>query len=129
MPRDRPAMIVAEGLMPYLASEEAPKLVTRLVAHFPSGELAFDGYGRLGLKMLRHHAAAARHRAPRSIGRIDDAQALEQEVPGLQLVEEKIQYDPAEHCADELAGAADGQAVAVHSGAAEGSAACFGTAG
>ncbi len=53
VPGDRPAMIVAEGLMPYLASDEAPKLVARLVAHFPSGELAFDGYSRLGLKMLR----------------------------------------------------------------------------
>src|SRR5262245_6468434 len=49
----RPAMVVAEGLMPYLPSAEAPKLVERLVDHFTTGELAFDGYSSLGLKVLR----------------------------------------------------------------------------
>ena len=95
VPGDRPAMIVAEGLMPYLASDEAPKLMTRMVAHFPSGELAFDGYSRLGLKMLRltpqlRATGAEVHWA------IDDARELEKLVPGLKLVEEKIQYESAE---------------------------------
>jgi O-methyltransferase involved in polyketide biosynthesis len=94
VPRDRPAMIVAEGLMPYLPSEEAPKMVARLAAHFPTGELAFDGYGRLGLKMLRitpqvRATGAEVHWA------LDDPHALEREVPGLRLVNEKIQNDPA----------------------------------
>ena len=94
VPRDRPAMIVAEGLMPYLPSEEAPKMVARLAAHFPTGELAFDGYGRLGLKMLRitpqvRATGAEVHWA------LDDPHALEREVPGLRLVNEKIRNDPA----------------------------------
>jgi O-methyltransferase involved in polyketide biosynthesis len=92
---DRPAMIVAEGLMPYLASTEAPKLVARLVAHFPSGELVFDGYSRLGLKMLRltpqlRASGAEVHYA------IDDPKTLEAAAPGLRFVEEIIQYDSAE---------------------------------
>lgn len=92
VPGDRPAMVVAEGLMPYLRAEEAPKLVARLVAHFPSGELAFDGYGRLGLKMLRitpqlRATGAEVHWA------LDDAKTLEAVAPGLNLMEDKVQYD------------------------------------
>ena len=44
---------------------------------------------------------------------------LEQQVPGLKLVEEKIQYESGRDCADELAGQADCLAVALHSGAAK----------
>jgi O-methyltransferase involved in polyketide biosynthesis len=95
VPSDRAVMIVAEGLMPYLAAAEAPKLVARLVAHFPSGELAFDGYSRLGLKMLRitpqfRATGAEVHWA------LDDAHSLERALPRLRLVEEKVQYDSAD---------------------------------
>jgi O-methyltransferase involved in polyketide biosynthesis len=95
VPGGRPAMIVAEGLMPYLLSDEAPKLVARLVAHCPSGELAFDGYSRLGLKMLRitpqvRATDAEVHWA------LDDPHALERDVPGLRLVKEKTQFASAD---------------------------------
>jgi O-methyltransferase involved in polyketide biosynthesis len=95
VPGDCPVMIVAEGLMPYLAAEDAPRLVARLVAHFPCGELAFDGYSRLGLRMLRltpqlRATGAEVHWA------IDDPKTLEKVVPRLRLVEEKVQYDSAE---------------------------------
>ena len=81
--------------MPYLAEEEAPKLVARLVAHFASGELAFDAYSRLGLTMLRltpqlRATGAEVHWA------LDDPKTLERAVPGLELIEEKVQYDSAE---------------------------------
>ena len=81
VPSDRPAMIVAEGLMPYLPSDEAPKMLAQLAAYFPSGELAFDGYGRFGLEMLRitpqvRATGAEVHWA------LDDPHALEREVPG-----------------------------------------------
>jgi O-methyltransferase involved in polyketide biosynthesis len=94
VPSDRPAMIIAEGLMPYLPSDEAPKMLARLVSHFPSGELAFDAYGRFGLKMLRitpqvRATGAEVHWA------LDDPHALEREVPGLRLVKEAIKNDPA----------------------------------
>jgi O-methyltransferase involved in polyketide biosynthesis len=91
----QPAMVVAEGLMPYLAEEKAPVLVERLVDHFTSGEIAFDGYSRLGLKMLRFSpqlraTGAEVHYA------IDDPKELEKAAPGLKLVEEKGQYDSDE---------------------------------
>ncbi|HYQ63387.1 class I SAM-dependent methyltransferase [Actinophytocola sp.] len=43
LPADRPALIVAEGLFPYLAETEIRRLLRRLTDHFPSGELLFDG--------------------------------------------------------------------------------------
>lgn len=95
IPRDRPVMVIAEGLMPYLPAEEAPKLVARLVAHFRSGELAFDGYSRLGLKMLRI-TPQFRATGAEVDWALDDAHTLEREVPGLRLVEEKVQYDSAD---------------------------------
>jgi O-methyltransferase involved in polyketide biosynthesis len=95
VPDDRPAMIVAEGLMPYLPSEEAPKLVARLVAHFPSGEMAFDGYSRLGLKVLRM-TPQVRATGAKVYWALDDPQTLEREVPGLRLAEGKVQYDSSD---------------------------------
>jgi O-methyltransferase involved in polyketide biosynthesis len=91
----RPAMVVAEGLMPYLPSAEAPKLVARLVDHFTTGELAFDGYSTLGLKVLRmtpqlRATGAEVHYA------IDDPKSLEAVAPGLKLVDEQFQYESKE---------------------------------
>ncbi|MER9626238.1 class I SAM-dependent methyltransferase [Mesorhizobium sp. M0296] len=41
VPRDRPAIVVAEGLTPYLGAEEGQQLFSRLVGHLSSGELVF----------------------------------------------------------------------------------------
>ena len=91
-PGDRPVMIVAEGLMPYLPSDKAPKLVAQLVRRFPAGELAFDGYSRLGLTLLRL-APQVRATGAQLHYAIDDPKSLEEAAPGLKLVEEKYQYD------------------------------------
>ncbi|SEG96728.1 O-Methyltransferase involved in polyketide biosynthesis [Nonomuraea solani] len=42
IPADRPALIIAEGLFPYLAPTEVRRLLQRLTDHFPSGEVIFD---------------------------------------------------------------------------------------
>ncbi|WP_433445363.1 class I SAM-dependent methyltransferase [Nonomuraea sp. CA-141351] len=44
LPTDRPAVIVADGLIAFLSMEEMISLVNRLIDHFPSGEIAFNGY-------------------------------------------------------------------------------------
>lgn len=95
VPRDRPVIVVAEGLMPYLPSEEAPRLVARLVRHAASGELVFDGYNELGLSLLRitpqvRATGAEVHYA------IDEPASLEQSVPGLRFIDEMVQYDSSE---------------------------------
>jgi len=42
IPNDRPAMIMAEGVLEYLAEEEVKTLFNRLTSHFPNGQIAFD---------------------------------------------------------------------------------------
>jgi O-methyltransferase involved in polyketide biosynthesis len=42
IPKTRPVMIIAEGLLEYLTAEEVQTLLTRLTDAFPHGEIAFD---------------------------------------------------------------------------------------
>jgi O-methyltransferase involved in polyketide biosynthesis len=43
VPADRPVLIIAEGLLGYLAEDDVRRLLQRLTDHFRSGELVFDG--------------------------------------------------------------------------------------
>jgi O-methyltransferase involved in polyketide biosynthesis len=88
-----PAMIVAEGLTPYLQPEEGKRLFAALVGHFPAGEIVCDVYSNLGLKLVALSPAckatgAALHWA------INDPRELEAAAPGLRLVEETGAYKP-----------------------------------
>lgn len=40
---DRPTLIIAEGVLPYLTAADNRQLLARLTDRFPSGELIFDG--------------------------------------------------------------------------------------
>lgn len=52
--RDRPVLVIAEGLFPYLDEAQARDLVRRLIEHFPQGgQLLCDVYSRLALRLLR----------------------------------------------------------------------------
>ncbi|MGA8115309.1 MAG: class I SAM-dependent methyltransferase [Actinocatenispora sp.] len=62
IPRDRPAVIVADGLHAFLTLDELGALLNRLTRHFPSGEIAFNGYTRF------HMWAAKKYRGTQSIG-------------------------------------------------------------
>jgi O-methyltransferase involved in polyketide biosynthesis len=93
LPRDRPTMIVAEGLLLYLPEEEVPLLLERLVRRSPSGEIVFDAYSAFGLKLIAMQPSikatgAALHWS------LDDPCELERQVPGLELVTEMTAYDP-----------------------------------
>ena len=50
VPADRPAMIVAEGLMMYLTDDIVRSLLNRLTGHFPGGHIVFDAWNRLALR-------------------------------------------------------------------------------
>ncbi|MFE0189525.1 class I SAM-dependent methyltransferase [Streptomyces sp. NPDC058989] len=50
IPADRPTMIVAEGLLMYLTEEDGTALLRRLMAHAPSGELAFDAFSPFAIR-------------------------------------------------------------------------------
>lgn len=93
LPADRPTLIIAEGLFMYLGPDAAPRLLERLTAHFPSGELAFDGFSRLGVRLIM------RHRSVRATGAsmhwtIEDPHELEIRIPKLKLLTDLTAYDP-----------------------------------
>lgn len=93
LPQDRPAMIVAEGLLPYLPEEEVPLLLERLVRHCRSGEIVFDAYSPLGLKLIALQPSIKATGAVLHWS-LDDPAELERQVPGLELVTELTAYDP-----------------------------------
>lgn len=88
VPGERPAVIVADGLIAFLAQDALVTLLHRLVDHFPSGEIAFNGYTRF------HVWALKRYRGTASIADVvanpgfDDPHDPERWEPRLQLAEE-----------------------------------------
>ena len=85
VPRNRPALVVAEGLTMYLPREGGLDLLRRLVAHLPSGEVVFDSFSPLGVRMSRAMPVLRRAGARLDWG-IADPREVEAEVPGLRLV-------------------------------------------
>lgn len=88
LPADRPAMIVADGVIPFLTQEDFVSLVSRLGTHFPGGELALNAYTSYGIWVLKH-ARAMRPIAEDVVNRgINDPRQPEQWVDGLTLLDE-----------------------------------------
>jgi O-methyltransferase involved in polyketide biosynthesis len=88
VPSDRPAIIVADGLMGFLTHDELVSLWNRLVSHFPSGEIVLNSYTRFAI-WIAHHA-----RGTKSVTDLvkfpgmDDAREPEGWNPKLRLVRE-----------------------------------------
>ncbi|MGD2148462.1 MAG: class I SAM-dependent methyltransferase, partial [Anaerolineae bacterium] len=83
----RPVLVVAEGLLMYLAEDEVRRLVLRLTDAFPGCRLIADVFSRLTA------CSAARHPSLHTTGAtlgwgIDDARELETWAPGIRLLEE-----------------------------------------
>lgn len=57
IPSDRPAMIVADGLMAFLSTHAFQSLARSLTGHFPVGEFAFNAYTRFLMKRARNSSA------------------------------------------------------------------------
>lgn len=102
VPVDRPTIIVAEGLFPYLPAGEVPKLLRRLTAHLQCGDLVFDAYSRLGLALIRWQPSVLVTGA-RLHWAINDPRELETEVPGLKLETELPAYDPQAYAPRQIA--------------------------
>lgn len=82
VPADRPTVAVFEGLTMYLHKADGKRLVQRLTGRFPSGQLLFDCYGSMGIRLQRlvpavRNAGASLHWA------IDDPRELESWHEGL----------------------------------------------
>ncbi|MBB4862669.1 O-methyltransferase involved in polyketide biosynthesis [Pseudomonas nitritireducens] len=92
VPTGRPVLLVAEGVLPYIETEEVFWLLRSLTAHFGGGELLFDGYSRLGIRLLQWNPMIRRTGAVLHWG-IDEPWELEQQVPALRFSEAIAAYD------------------------------------
>jgi O-methyltransferase involved in polyketide biosynthesis len=84
VPRDRPAMVVADGVLEYLAEEEVGALFNRLTAHLSRGEMAFDVMNSAAIKSGRSELKAktgAEHKWA-----VDDIRVIERLDPKLRVV-------------------------------------------
>jgi O-methyltransferase involved in polyketide biosynthesis len=85
IPADRPAFVVAEGLVHYLSAADVVALLRGIVGRFPSGQVVFDVYSRTMIRMVKLMPALKRTGAVLKWG-LDNPSELEEKVPGLALV-------------------------------------------
>ena len=55
VPKGRPAVIVADGLLAFLSPHDMIALLNRLIDRFPFGEIAFNGYTRFAIWAAKHY--------------------------------------------------------------------------
>jgi O-methyltransferase involved in polyketide biosynthesis len=90
IPTDRPAVIVADGLVAFLTQDDFVSLLNRLTSHFPSGELAFNLYTTYAIWTLKHTRGMAAIAGGVVNPGFNDPHQPERWVGGLKLVEEII---------------------------------------
>ncbi|MFB9905739.1 class I SAM-dependent methyltransferase [Allokutzneria oryzae] len=86
VPADRPVVAVFEGLTMYLREEDGKRLIRRITGRFSGGELLFDCYGSLGVKMQKLVPAVRNANATLHWG-IDDPREIEGLHQGLRCVD------------------------------------------
>lgn len=89
LPADRPAMIVAEGVLPFLPGTVFQAMIRYLTGHFPSGELALNGYTRFAAWSMRYHPAM-KALGIRGAAGFDDPREPEGWGAGLTLAQEHL---------------------------------------
>lgn len=87
IPGDRPVLVVAEGLLQYLAEEDVTALFCRITEKFPGGQFIFDAYSRQ-MNRLVMLLPGARKSGVSLLWGISDPREFEERVPGLKLVTE-----------------------------------------
>jgi O-methyltransferase involved in polyketide biosynthesis len=85
IPRDRPILMVGEGLTMYLTEADGVALLRRVVEHAPSGELQFDAFNTLGIKSQWMNPVVRRSGATLHWG-IDGPDDVLDKVPGTRLL-------------------------------------------
>jgi O-methyltransferase involved in polyketide biosynthesis len=85
IPFDRPALMVGGGLTMYLSEQDGVALLRRVVDRFPSGELHFDAFNRLGIKSQWMNAVVRRSGATLHWG-INSPDGILEAVPGVRLL-------------------------------------------
>ncbi len=90
VPRERPGLLVAEGVLHYLSETEVKALLNAVVAHFPSGQMIFDICNTFIVKRAGSNVGGTG--ATYKWG-LDDPQDIKRLEPKLELVRE---YKPSE---------------------------------
>ncbi|WP_020579816.1 class I SAM-dependent methyltransferase [Actinopolymorpha alba] len=92
VPNDRPTVAVFEGLTMYLTKEEGRRLIQRITGRFPSGQLLFDCYGSLGIRLQKLVPAVRKAGATLHWG-IDDPHEIEGWHAGLECLDDLRSVD------------------------------------
>jgi O-methyltransferase involved in polyketide biosynthesis len=90
VPRERPGLLVAEGVLHYLSETEVKALLNAVVAHFPAGQMIFDICNSMIVKRAGSNVGGTG--ATYKWG-LDDPQDIKQLEPKLELIKE---FKPSE---------------------------------
>ncbi len=93
VPRDRPGLFIAEGVLHYVNEKEVKALLNAVVAHFPGGQMIFDICNPFIVKRAGSNVGGTG--ATYKWG-LDDPQDIQQLEPKLELVKE---FRPSEQVA------------------------------
>jgi O-methyltransferase involved in polyketide biosynthesis len=93
VPRDRPGLLIAEGVLHYLSETEVKALLNAVVGHFPSGQILFDICNSFIVKRAGSNVGGTG--ATYKWG-LDDPQDIRKLEPRLELIKE---FRPSEQVA------------------------------
>jgi O-methyltransferase involved in polyketide biosynthesis len=85
IPADRPVIVVAEGLLHYLEEKDVITLFRRITEKFPAGQIIFDAYSPLTIRLIMLIPLARTAGVYLRWG-IKDPQEFEKQVPRLKLI-------------------------------------------
>ncbi|MGB8643690.1 MAG: class I SAM-dependent methyltransferase [Anaerolineae bacterium] len=85
IPRDRPGLLIAEGVLHYLSETDVKALLNAVVAYFPGGQMIFDICNSLIVKRAGSNVGGTG--AAYKWG-LDDPQDIKQLEPKLELIKE-----------------------------------------
>ena len=88
VPGDRPALIVADGLLGFLSKDEVVSLLNRLISHFPSGEIVFNSYTKFAIWATQHSPGTKTVAQLIKFPGVDEPHDFEHWIPVLKLVKE-----------------------------------------
>ncbi len=90
VPRDRPGLLVAEGVLHYLSETEVKALLHAVVDHFPGGQMIFDICNSMIVKRAGSNVGGTG--ASYKWG-LDDPQDIKQLEPKLELIKEYSMHE------------------------------------
>jgi methyltransferase (TIGR00027 family) len=93
VPRDRTALLIAEGVLMYVSEADVKALLNTVVAHFPGGQMIFDVVHPVILKQAGSNVGGT---GATYKWALDDPQDIKQLEPKLELIKE---FKPSEQVA------------------------------